>query len=131
MGLAMVHVAMHRPHLSGEHMAVRKHRSRIALATASFDAEFNLQKGLTPSICREAGIEGLHFHDLRATYVTRILEAGYDSFTARDAAGHLDIRTTGIYARPSIERVMKAVDSLSETAQLQVGKSSGANNSND
>ncbi|MFN8000603.1 MAG: hypothetical protein U0X75_06250 [Acidobacteriota bacterium] len=43
-------------------------------------------KDAWPTVCREAKIENLHFHDLRATYVTRILEAGYDSFTARDAA---------------------------------------------
>ncbi|HKX29954.1 MAG TPA: site-specific integrase [Blastocatellia bacterium] len=82
-------------------------------------------KDAWPTICREAGIEDLHFHDLRATYVTRILEAGYDSFTARDAAGHLDIRTTGIYARPSIERVREAVNSLSDAAQIQAGKITG------
>jgi integrase len=84
-------------------------------------------KDAWPTICREAKIIDLHFHDLRATYVTRILEAGYDGFTARDAAGHSDIRTTGIYARPSIERVRKAVNSLSDTAQIQVGRSNGTN----
>jgi len=78
-----------------------------------------------PVVCKEAKIEGLHFHDLRATYVTRILEAGFDSFTARDAAGHSNVKTTGIYARPSIERVRKAVDSLSDTAQIQSGRNVG------
>ncbi|MCI0338411.1 MAG: site-specific integrase [Acidobacteria bacterium] len=84
-------------------------------------------KDTWPTICREAKIVDLHFHDLRATYVTRILEAGYDSFTARDAAGHSDVRTTGIYARPSIERVRKAVDSLTDVAQIQVGRAIGTN----
>jgi len=74
-----------------------------------------------PVVCKEAKIEDLHFHDLRATYMTRILEAGFDSFTARDAAGHANVKTTGIYARPSTERVRKAVDSLSGTAQIQSG----------
>lgn len=78
-----------------------------------------------PVVCKEAKIEGLHFHDLRATYVTRILEAGFDSFTARDAVGHSTVKTTGIYARPSIERVRKAVDSLSGTAQIQSGRNGG------
>ena len=82
-------------------------------------------KDAWPTICREAKIDDLHFHDLRATYVTRILEAGYDSFTARDAAGHSDIRTTGIYARPSIDRVREAVNSLSDAAQIQAGKITG------
>jgi len=82
-------------------------------------------KDAWPTVCREAKIENLHFHDLRATYVTRILEAGYDSFTARDAAGHTNIKTTGIYARTSIERVRKAVDALSEGAQIQMGRAAG------
>jgi hypothetical protein len=82
-------------------------------------------KDAWPTICRGSKIVDLHFHDQRATSVTRILEAGYDGFTARDAAGHADIRTTGIYARPSIERVRKAVNSLSDTAQIQAGKSTG------
>jgi integrase len=60
-------------------------------------------KDAWPTICQEAGIEDLHFHDLRATYVTRILEAGFDSFTARDAAGHSNVKTTGIYARTSLD----------------------------
>ena len=72
-----------------------------------------------PVVCKEAKIEGLHFHDLRATYMTRILEAGFDSFTARDAVGYSTVKTTGIYARPSIARVRKALDSLSGTAQIQ------------
>ena len=57
-----------------------------------------------PTACKEAGIKDCRFHDLRATYATRILEAGYDAFTARDAAGHRDVKTTGIYARTRIER---------------------------
>lgn len=81
-----------------------------------------------PIVCKEAKIEGLHFHELRATYVTRILEAGFDSFTARDAAGHSNVKTTGIYARPSIERVRKAVGSLSDTAQIQSGRNVGTSN---
>lgn len=84
-------------------------------------------KDAWPTICREAKIVDLHFHDLRATYVTRILEAGYDGFTARDAAGHSDIRTTGIYARPSIKRVRKAVNSLTDGAQIQIGAATGTN----
>ncbi len=71
-----------------------------------------------PTICREAGIKGLRFHDLRATYVTRILEAGFDGFTARDAVGHANIKTTGIYARTSLERVRSAVNSLPYLTQV-------------
>ncbi|MFN7930902.1 MAG: tyrosine-type recombinase/integrase [Blastocatellia bacterium] len=49
----------------------------------------------------EAEIEGLHFHDLRATFVTRMLKNGFDAFTVAAAARHGNIKTTAIYARTS------------------------------
>ena len=44
--------------------------------------------------CRIAGIEGLVWHDLRATFGTRLGEAGFDAFTIADLMGHSDVRTT-------------------------------------
>src|SRR4030095_12237175 len=37
---------------------------------------------------RLAGIEGLVWHDLRATFGTRLGEAGYDAFTIAALMGH-------------------------------------------
>jgi integrase len=44
--------------------------------------------------CRLAGIEGLIWKDLRATFGTRLAEAGYDSFTIAQLLRHSDIRVT-------------------------------------
>lgn len=71
-------------------------------------------KDMFPVVCKEAGIENLHFHDLRATYTTRMLENGFDAFTAMDATGHSNIKTTAIYARISSQRLRDAVESLGD-----------------
>ena len=44
--------------------------------------------------CRIAGIEGLIWKDLRATFGTRLAEAGCDAFTIAQLLGHSDVRVT-------------------------------------
>jgi len=45
----------------------------------------------------EASIENCAPHDLRRTFVTRLLESGVDINTVRQLAGHSDIQTTARY----------------------------------
>jgi integrase len=49
--------------------------------------------------CELAGIEGLVWHDLRATFGTRLGEGGFDAFTIAQLMGHSDVRTTQRYVR--------------------------------
>lgn len=49
--------------------------------------------------CRELGIADLHFHDLRAEFVTRALAAGVDAMTVATQSGHRDMRVMKRYAR--------------------------------
>lgn len=51
------------------------------------------------SACRDAKIEGLQWKHLRATFGTRLGEAGYNAFEIADLMGHSDIRTTRRYVR--------------------------------
>lgn len=46
-----------------------------------------------------ARIEGLTWHDLRATFATRLGEAGFDAFTIAQLLGHSDIKMTAHYVR--------------------------------
>jgi len=58
------------------------------------------------------GIEGLRWHDLRATFGTRLGEAGYDAFTIPQLMGHSDIRMTARYVRGTERNKRAAVESV-------------------
>ena len=49
--------------------------------------------------CKLAGIQGLIWKDLRATFGTRLAEAGCDAFTIAQLLGHSDVRVTMRYVR--------------------------------
>ncbi|HVI72880.1 MAG TPA: tyrosine-type recombinase/integrase, partial [Pyrinomonadaceae bacterium] len=51
-------------------------------------AHREVKKGFKTAL-RIAGIEGLRWHDLRATFGTRLGEAGYDAFTIAQLMGRL------------------------------------------
>src|SRR6266498_2375170 len=49
--------------------------------------------------CRMARIDGLWWHDLRATFCTRLALAGYETLTIMSLMGHKDLKTTMRYIR--------------------------------
>jgi integrase len=51
------------------------------------------------SVCKDAKIEGLVWHDLRATYGTRLGEAGYNAYDIAKLMGHASITTSQRYVR--------------------------------
>lgn len=51
------------------------------------------------SACEDAGIEGLVWHDLRATYGTRLGEAGFNAYDIAELMGHANISTSQRYVR--------------------------------
>lgn len=52
-----------------------------------------------PSACEDAKIKGLVWHDLRATYGTRLGEAGYNAYDIAKLMGHASISTSQRYVR--------------------------------
>jgi len=62
--------------------------------------------------CRLAGIEGLIWKDLRATFGTRLAEVGCDAFTIAQLLGHSDVRVTMRYVRTVEESKRAAVDAV-------------------
>jgi integrase len=58
-----------------------------------------------------AGIDGLRWHDLRATFGTRLGEAGFDAFTIAQLMGHSDIRMTR-YVRGTERNKRAAVEAV-------------------
>lgn len=71
---------------------------------------------------RLAGIEGLVWHDLRATFGTRLGEAGYDAFTIAALMGHSDIHTTARYVRAAERNKREAVEAAMLESQKVVHK---------
>jgi integrase len=56
------------------------------------------QKGIRYGM-RIAKLRNLEWHDLRATFCTRLAIAGYDAFTIKALMGHRDMKTTERYIR--------------------------------
>jgi integrase len=67
------------------------------------------------SACRLAGIRGLIWKDLRATFGTRLAEAGCDAFTIAQLLGHSDVRVTMRYVRMVEDSKRAAVEAVKLT----------------
>jgi integrase len=70
--------------------------------------------------CRLAGIEGLIWKDLRATFGTRLAEGGCDAFTIAQLLGHSDIRVTMRYVRTVEESKRAAVNAVQLNSRKNV-----------
>jgi integrase len=69
--------------------------------------------------CKDAGVEGLTFHDLRHTAASRMAEAGAHIVDIKAVLGHADISMTARYAHSSLDGVRRAVE-LIQTGPGQV-----------
>jgi integrase len=67
--------------------------------------------------CRRAKVEDFHFHDLRRTFGTRLLEKGVDIVTISRLLGHSSVLVTQRYLHPSDSLSDEAVEKLAEDAQ--------------
>lgn len=78
-----------------------QHRHRLKEIKRSFNTALRL-----------GSIEGLVWHDLRATFGTRLGEAGYDAFTIAALMGHSDIHPTTRYVRATERNKREAVEAV-------------------
>jgi integrase len=62
--------------------------------------------------CRLAGIDNLHWHDLRHTFGTRLAEAGFSEATIADLMGHSDPQTTRRYTHATDRAKRAAVEAV-------------------
>jgi integrase len=60
----------------------------------------------------KAGLDTLHFHDLRHTTITRLCEEGVPDWTIRALVGHVDERMLSIYSHPRKTALRDAIRKL-------------------
>jgi integrase len=65
------------------------------------------------SACKEAGINDLHFHDLRHTAITRMIQAGLAPMEVMKISGHTQMTTFVRYVNPNTDAVQRIADALS------------------
>lgn len=65
-----------------------------------------------------AGISNFHFHDLRHTFASMLVQSGVDIYTVQKLMGHKDGRMTKRYAHLNMENLRNAVAKLEAITNL-------------
>lgn len=68
--------------------------------------------------CKKAGIDDLHFHDLRRTFATRLMRNGVGIYTISQLLGHASVEMTQRYVNWQPEDGAEAVESLVDNKAL-------------
>ena len=62
---------------------------------------------------REAGLnDNIHFHTLRHSFASRLIQKGASVFVVKELLGHEDIKTTQIYSHLQTQDLIDAVKLL-------------------
>ena len=70
------------------------------------------------SLAKRAGLQGVHFHTLRHSFATRMLELGVDVKTISRLLGHSTVQTTlDCYAHSMLESQRQAIDRLASATR--------------
>lgn len=81
----------------------------------------NLQRRFERLTAR-CGLEGVHFHTLRHTFATRMIELGVDVKTVSTLLGHSSTQITlDLYAHSLIDQQRQAMDRLEALARQEAG----------
>ena len=72
-----------------------------------FPIHFEALKGLWRRAIRRAGIEGLHFHDLRHEATSRFFEKGLNVMEVATITGHKDLRMLQRYTHLKAENLAR------------------------
>ena len=92
-----------------------------------FGIKDNFKNGFAAD-CKEAKIEGLRFHDLRHTAITRMVEAGMQPAEVMRVSGHTTSAMLWRYMNANVDTARRAADALdalrnSKSQRRKSGKS--------
>jgi integrase len=79
-----------------------------------FPYEMNAVKDAFERAVEKAKLEDLHFHDLRHTFATRLVQSGVDLYAVKNMMGHKSIKTTERYAHHAPGSLRPAVVALDD-----------------
>ncbi|MDH5497629.1 MAG: site-specific integrase, partial [Nitrospira sp.] len=96
----------------------RKHAARSRITDVVFHSQAgtvldgsNIRRGLNAAL-KVAKIQDFHFHDLRHTFATRIVQAGVDLYKVQRLLGHKSPIMTQRYAHHYPESLREGVEAL-------------------
>jgi len=78
----------------------------------------DVQNGFSKA-CARAGVEDFHFHDLRRTFATRLMQNGFDIYKISQLLGHADVKMTQRYINWQSDDGTEAVESLDRQRNIQ------------
>jgi integrase len=86
----------------------------IFFETASFDYSHDIKKSFATAL-KQAEITNFHFHDLRHTYASWLVQEGVDLYKVKVLLGHSTIELTQRYAHLAPGNLTNAVNRLKVT----------------
>jgi integrase len=95
-------------------------RSKIRdIAGRVFPIEATTLKDSFERAVKKAGLEDFHFHDLRHTFATRLIQNGVDLYAVKQMMGHRSIKTTERYAHHYPESLRPTVKVLDDCYRVE------------
>lgn len=108
-------------HLSARAQAILERRRDEALPGAEFvfpgkdgKGHQTVIKAYWKAACKRCGIEGVHIHDIRATYSTHLIASGESAKAVGKTMGHADAKTTMRYERIAQDRAREIASKIDD-----------------
>jgi integrase len=84
----------------------------------SFNFASNCKKAFAGAVKR-AGIEDFHFHDLRHTFASELVQRGVSIYTVAKLLGHSSVAMAMRYSHLSPESELRAISKIDEPAEVE------------
>lgn len=122
-GMRLAEVMRAVPHGDCWHLATSKNgkprlvpiHPKVAVCARRFKppARITIQVNVRKAY-KAVGMQGLHFHDLRHSTASEMINSGVDLYTVGAVLGHLDSRSTQRYAHLATERLADAIGRIGQ-----------------
>ena len=98
----------------------RNGHSALVFTNVATGSKYTDIKRSFHTACRKAKIEGFRFHDLRHSFVSRLVANGCDLITVKELLGHSSVKITERYTHSRRELKTRAVESLAGQSRGEV-----------